>query len=94
MTLHLPKSICTCEGGQTMPILGVKDNGIGIKPGQEKVIFQPFKRLHGDHEYPGNGIGLAICKKIVERHGGKIWVESEYRRYSHFKFIVNTPPSH
>ncbi|WP_321415213.1 ATP-binding protein [uncultured Desulfobacter sp.] len=78
---------CTKKNDQT--IFGVKDNGIGIKPEYMEQIFIPFKRLHGRYEYPGTGIGLSICKKIVEQHDGQIWVESKIDEYSHFKFTLN-----
>ncbi len=78
----------TCEPEGKFWKVCVQDNGIGIAPAYASHIFGIFKRLHNSDKYAGTGIGLAICQKIVERYGGRIWVESEENKGSTFCFTV------
>lgn len=83
-----PKIQVMCEKKEKEHVLTVKDNGIGIDPKDFNRLFVIFQRLHSASEYPGTGMGLAICKRIVERHGGKIWVESEPGKGTAFRFTL------
>jgi light-regulated signal transduction histidine kinase (bacteriophytochrome) len=70
----------------------VEDNGIGIEREYHGRVFEIFQRLHGHEQYPGSGIGLAICQRIALRHGGKVWVNSEPGQGSTFVFLISKAP--
>ncbi|HEX2976209.1 MAG TPA: PAS domain S-box protein [Bacteroidales bacterium] len=83
-----PEITISSRDEETCHVFSVKDKGIGIEPQYYERIFRIFQRLHGKNEYGGMGIGLSICQRIVERHGGKIWVESVPEKGSTFFFSI------
>jgi light-regulated signal transduction histidine kinase (bacteriophytochrome) len=89
--LHPPNVHISAQARGSQWEFAVRDNGIGIAPQDRERIFMVFQRLHHQEPYPKPGIGLAICKKIIERHGGKIWVESTPGQGATFLFTLPTP---
>ena len=85
-----PRIHVSCHRSESDWQMSVSDNGIGIRPRYQDRIFGMFKRAHKRSKYPGTGIGLTMCSKIVERHGGTIWVESEVGEGSTFYFTIPT----
>ncbi len=83
-----PEVTVRCRAGADGVTLSVRDNGIGVPAGEKDRVFQVFQRLHTSDAYEGTGIGLAICRKIVEQHGGRIWVASEVGVGSDFRFTL------
>ncbi|MFM9966618.1 MAG: sensor histidine kinase [Planctomycetaceae bacterium] len=86
-----PRVSITAKQVESNWLFAVSDNGIGIKPEFHERVFEIFKRLQSHDQYQGTGIGLAICKRIVERYGGRIWVESQFGQGSTFYFTLPSP---
>lgn len=86
-----PRIHVSAQNGGNEWIFCVSDNGIGIDPQYCEQVFEIFRRLHTQQEYPGTGIGLAVCRRVIQRHGGRIWVDSEPGHGSQFYFTIPEP---
>ena len=84
----IPIIYITVKKQKNFWIFNIEDNGIGIDPKYHKIIFNLFKKLHHPSKYEGTGLGLSLCKKIVELHGGKIWLNSSLHNGSTFSFSL------
>ncbi|QLK27805.2 ATP-binding protein [Natrinema zhouii] len=83
-----PKIHVKADGRGQKWEISVHDNGVGIDPDDQDRVFEVFQRLHSREEHSGTGIGLALCQRIIERHGGRIWVNSEPGEGSTFSFTL------
>jgi signal transduction histidine kinase len=94
-TQEVPRPViefgCFTEGKR--PVFYIRDNGVGFDPAFAGKLFGAFERLHNAADYPGTGIGLATVKRIIERHGGKVWAEGELGRGATFFFTVPDEPT-
>lgn len=88
---QVPRVHITAQKQDALWIFSISDNGIGIDPQHKDRIFDVFQRLHSSDQYPGTGVGLAVCKKIIDYHGGRIWVESALGKGATFYFTLPIP---